>query len=65
MSQTAAATSKRCPAPLPLTDLDREVWEQELACFVPSRVFDAHTHIYQWEHCLDLEKDCGPFASSG
>ena len=39
-------------------DLDRRIWEQELAAFVPRRVFDVHTHIYQW----DLSK--GPTEST-
>jgi glutamate-1-semialdehyde 2,1-aminomutase len=29
-----------------LSELDREIWEEELAEFVPTRIFDAHTHIY-------------------
>ncbi len=62
MSDAAAASSETC-APLLLTDLDREIWEQELAWFVPPQVFDVHTHIYQWDHCLDAEKDCGPYAA--
>lgn len=31
---------------LQLNELDHEIWEEELAEFVPSRIFDAHTHIY-------------------
>jgi glutamate-1-semialdehyde 2,1-aminomutase len=31
---------------LELRDVDRRVWEEELADFVPERVFDVHTHIY-------------------
>ena len=31
---------------LSLTDLDRRIWEEELAEFVPSRIYDAHTHVY-------------------
>ena len=29
-----------------LTDLDRSIWEEELADFIPEKVFDAHTHVY-------------------
>ena len=29
-----------------LTDLDRRIWEEELAEFVPLRIYDAHTHVY-------------------
>ncbi|MFA5865800.1 MAG: amidohydrolase family protein [Phycisphaerae bacterium] len=31
-----------------LNDLDRQIWEEELAEFVPSRIFDAHTHLYDF-----------------
>ena len=30
----------------PLTDFDREIWFEELESFVPEKVFDAHTHIW-------------------
>ena len=29
-------------------DCDREIWEEELADFVPSRILDAHIHCY-WD----------------
>lgn len=32
------------------TDSDREIWEEELADFVPQRVFDAHIHILDVKH---------------
>lgn len=50
------------PAAPVLTDLDREIWEHELEGFVPRRVFDVHTHIYLWEHCLEPQKERGPYA---
>ena len=28
-------------------DDDREVWEEDLADFVPARIFDAHAHLFQ------------------
>ncbi len=28
-------------------DADRQIWEEELADFVPNRVFDAHCHLFQ------------------
>ena len=34
------------------TDLDRRIWEEELEPFVPSRVFDAHTHIWSEANAL-------------
>jgi glutamate-1-semialdehyde 2,1-aminomutase len=30
-----------------VTDRDRELWDRELASFVPPRVFDAHVHLYE------------------
>jgi len=47
--------------PLEVTDLDRRIWEEELADFVPRRVFDVHTHIYRWDHYLDANKNQGPY----
>src|SRR5690242_6783313 len=47
---------KALPA-LELTDPDRRIWREELDEFVPSRVFDAHTHIYRWAFNLDPNKE--------
>ncbi len=33
-------------------DEDREIWEEELADFVPQRVFDAHCHMFQ-SSCME------------
>ena len=30
----------------PITDFDREIWADELEDFVPGKVFDAHTHLW-------------------
>lgn len=30
------------------TELDRQIWEDELDEFVPAKVLDVHTHIYRW-----------------
>lgn len=49
---------------LALTDLDRGIWNDELAEFVPDTVFDVHTHIYRWAFDLDPNRQAGPFASS-
>lgn len=43
--------------PLEWTDLDRRIWEDELDEFVPRRIFDVHTHLYQWAFNLDPEKE--------
>ena len=34
-----------------VTDFDREIWASELEEFVPSRVFDAHAHVWH-ESCI-------------
>ncbi len=46
---------------LELTDLDRRIWDEELADFVPAQVFDAHTHIYRWAFHTHPDKESGPF----
>lgn len=33
-----------------VTDRDRELWDRELASFVPPRIFDAHLHLYENTH---------------
>lgn len=33
-----------------LLDRDREIWDRELASFVPPRVFDSHLHLYELSH---------------
>ena len=33
---------------LTLNDLDRQIWDEELADFVPMAVYDAHTHVFDW-----------------
>lgn len=33
---------------LTLKDTDRRIWAEELDDFVPARLFDTHTHIYDW-----------------
>ena len=37
---------------LPYTDLDREIWQNELESFVPHRIFDAHTHFWSNDFVL-------------
>ncbi len=37
---------------LPITDLDRRIWEEELEGFLPQRIFDAHVHFFHNDHCL-------------
>ena len=31
---------------------DERIWEQELASWIPARIFDAHTHIFRAQDCL-------------
>ena len=38
---------------LGINDLDKKIWEEELNDFVPEKVYDVHTHIYQWKSNLD------------
>jgi hypothetical protein len=49
---------------LDATDLDRRIWQEELADFVPDQVFDVHSHIYRWAFNLDPDKETGPMAGS-
>ncbi len=55
-------TTADWPASLKLNDLDQHIWDEELDPFVPSRVFDIHTHVYRWEFNTDPHKDSGPDA---
>jgi hypothetical protein len=48
-------------APIPITDLDRCIWEEELNEFVPPRVFDVHTHLYRWAFYLAPDKEASPY----
>ena len=47
-----------------IRDIDRQIWEEELAQFVPQRIFDVHTHIYLPEHDL-TGQGANPPASAG
>lgn len=47
--------------PLALHEVDRRIWEEELADFVPDRIFDVHTHLYRWTFNLDPNKETGPY----
>ena len=35
-------------------DCDRQIWEEELADFVPSRIFDSHIHFF-WRSNITAE----------
>jgi glutamate-1-semialdehyde 2,1-aminomutase len=50
---------------LKITDLDKQIWEEELASFVPKKIYDIHTHIYQWKFNLDNKKELGPYQYQG
>ncbi len=39
-----------------ISDSDRRIWEEDLADFVPDRVFDAHCHFFQQSHMKEGEK---------
>ena len=38
-----------------LTEQDRVIWKEELAQFVPERVFDAHVHLLDRQHLSQVE----------
>ena len=42
--------------PIQLTDLDRRIWDEELAGFVPDRIFDAHVHCMHEDFSSALHK---------
>ena len=46
-----------------LNDVDRRIWEEELAEFVPQRIYDVHTHLYRWAFNLDPHKETGAYQS--
>jgi len=39
--------------PFEINDSDRRMWEEELADFVPARIFDAHCHMFDRTHLRD------------
>jgi len=49
--------------PLPLyyvwqySDVDRAFWQEQLDCWVPERVFDAHTHVNEPEFLVETMTD--------
>lgn len=45
---------------LELTELDQQIWNEELADFVPDQVLDVHTHIFRWEFNTDPHRESGP-----
>jgi glutamate-1-semialdehyde 2,1-aminomutase len=62
MSHPASpAVSSSVEAPLRLHEVDRRIWEEELADFVPRKIFDVHSHIYRWAFNLDPQKETGPY----
>ena len=50
---------------LTFTDLDKNIWQEELDNFVPQKIFDIHTHIYRWAFNLDPKKETGPYSYQG
>ncbi len=50
---------------LNVNDLDKRIWEDELDDFVPNKIYDVHTHIYQWNSNLDKNKNNGPYKYHG
>ena len=50
---------------LSISNLDKQIWEEELNDFVPDKIYDVHTHIYQWQSNLDKDKHNGPYKYQG
>jgi amidohydrolase family protein len=48
------------PPDFGLTSLDQQIWADELAAFVPSRILDVHTHLPCWRFNLDPRKPSHP-----
>lgn len=40
----------RANCPLEIQELDRQIWQEELAGIVPQKLFDIHVHVHQREH---------------
>lgn len=47
--------------PFEITDLDRRIWDEELADFVPQRIFDVHTHLYRWAFYQHPNRESTPY----
>ena len=47
--------------PFDMTDVDRRIWDEELDEFVPTRIYDAHTHIYRWAFYQHPNKEATPY----
>lgn len=47
-------------SPIWWKEIDRQIWEEELESCIPDRIFDVHTHIYDWSHTINprLEPNC-------
>ena len=48
------------PPPIDPTDLDRRIWDEELADFLPQTLFDAHIHCQNIDCCLSKPGDDPP-----
>jgi hypothetical protein len=47
--------------PQELAEIDRRIWTEELASFVPQRIFDVHTHLYRAEFNTGADQDPSTF----
>lgn len=67
MSNSAAPADTDAPdmdAHWQPNDLDRRIWAEELDDFVPTDLFDVHTHIHRWTFFTDPDKSSGPYAQT-
>ncbi|MSR58108.1 MAG: hypothetical protein EXS05_10580 [Planctomycetaceae bacterium] len=63
-SQSAVvANGPIAEAPFTLHEVDRRIWDEELAEFVPQKIFDVHTHIYRWAFNLDPNKESSAYGA--
>ena len=36
--------------PVELTELDKQIWAEELKYIIPQKIFDVHVHLYLRKH---------------
>ena len=56
---------KSTSSELNLTNLNHQIWEEEILDFFPQKIFDVHTNIYRWKFNLDINKKSNPYSYQG
>jgi len=59
ISWTLSSFERKFMAEYDYTEFDREIWENELENFVPSVIYDIHTHIWSEAHKGNAEGEPG------